>query len=425
VTEFWFVLIGALLIALALMARFIDRLPFSPAMIYLLVGFLLGPTCLNLIELHPQRIAGVLEMISCVALLIALFTVGIKMRVPVGDWRWSVPLRLATVSMLLTIALVALAAWWLLGLPPALALAVGGALAPTDPVLASDVQLRSATDRDALRFGLTGEGGLNDGTAYPFVLLGLGLAGLHDLGDWGWRWIAIDLVWGIAGGLGIGFLVGDLVARGVRHLRAWRSDAGLLDEFLLLGVIALSFGIAEACQGLGFLSVFAAALALRRADDERSDVRHADKQPLTPSMLKMNEQLERIVEVAIVLLVGAIISTGYWSFHGLVLAALLFLVIRPLAVFVGLLGSAPTLSRRVVAYAGWFGIRGIGSVYYAVLIAGFGVTPSTAVELLACVFTVIAASIVVHGISATPLMELHRARQGARRGSVGRVSDKG
>ena len=93
---------------------------------------------------------------------------------------------------------------------------IGAVLAPTDPVLASEVQLRSAQDRDSLRFGLTGEGGLNDGTAFPFVLLGLGAMGLHDLGWMGWRWVAVDLVWGTGGGLGIGFLLGTALARGVR-----------------------------------------------------------------------------------------------------------------------------------------------------------------------------------------------------------------
>src|SRR4029079_7767552 len=148
------------------------------------------------------------------------------------DWRWSVPLRLATITMGATIAGVALAAMFLLDFEWPLALVVGAMLAPTDPVLASDVQLRSAQDRDSLRFGLTGEGGLNDGTAFPFVLLGLGAMGLHDLGWMGWHWIVVDLVWGIGGGLGIGFLVGTALARGVRLLRAWRRDAVIFDEFL-------------------------------------------------------------------------------------------------------------------------------------------------------------------------------------------------
>ncbi len=406
---FWFVLVGVLLLFVALLGRFLDRLPVSPAMIYLVVGFLLGPAVFNALELHPMRNLVLLESISEIALLVALFTVGIKMRVPIGDWRWSLPLRLATVSMVLTIAGVALAAALLFGFEWGIALLLGAALAPTDPVLASDVQLTSPQDRDTLRFALTGEGGLNDGTAFPFVLLGLGLIGLHEMGPFGLRWIAVDVIWGTVGGLGIGFLVGDGIARGVRWLRRLRRDAFILDEFLLLGVIALAYGAAVAAESLGFLAVFAAGLALRRADDLHANARGADKSPLTPSMLSVNEQLERIVEVAIVLLVGAMISTGYWSVAGIGLAVLLFVVIRPLSVWLGVSGpDAVNQPRRLL---GWFGIRGIGSVYYAVYVASHEIPYGDAIDLLSCVFTVIAASIVVHGISATPLMDLYRRRR--------------
>jgi NhaP-type Na+/H+ or K+/H+ antiporter len=419
---FWFVLVGVLLVAIALMGRFLDRLPVSPAMIYLFVGFALGPAAFNVLELHPLRELSMLESITEIALLIALFTVGIKLRVPVGDWRWSLPLRLATVTMLITILGIAAVATLFLGFEWQVALVLGAVLAPTDPVLASDVQLRSAQDRDNLRFGLTGEGGLNDGTAFPFVLLGLGALGLHDLGWLGWRWIAVDLIWGIAGGLGIGFLVGTVLARIVRLLRAWRRDAVIFDEFLLLGVIALSYGLALAAHALGFLAVFAAGLALRRSDDIEADSkRAADKPPLTPSMLNVNEQLERIVEVAIVLLVGAMISTGYWSAAGLILAAMLFVVVRPLAVWLGVPDSVPgNAPRRLLS---WFGIRGIGSVYYAVYFAGYELRDAVATDVVSAVFTVVAASIILHGVSAAPLMELYRARRSRGRPPAP-VSDK-
>jgi len=411
-----------LLVVIALLGRFLDRLPVSPAMIYLLVGFALGPAGINALELHPLRELALLETLTEVALLIALFTVGVKLRVPIGDWRWSLPLRLATVSMGVTIAGTACVASWLLDFPPGLALATAAALAPTDPVLASEVQLRSPEDRDSLRFGLTGEGGLNDGTAFPFVLLGLGWLGLHDIGEWGARWIVVDLVWGTVAGLGIGFAIGAALARGVRALRARRRDAVILDEFLLLGVIALSYGVALAAHALGFLAVFAAGLALRRADDINADSHtDADKPPITPSLLNVNAQLERIAEVAIVLLVGAMISTGYWSVNGLVLAALLFCVIRPVSVWIGVLGMPPKTPKRLL---GWFGIRGIGSVYYAVYIARHEPGYAVVAEMLGCVFTVIAASIVVHGISAAPLMDLYQRRRARLRGTSPALSDK-
>lgn len=419
---FWFLLVGVLLIAVALLGRFLDRLPVSLAMIYLLVGFVLGPSVTNALELHPMRHLELLGTITEVALLIALFTVGIKLRVPVGDWRWALPMRLATVSMVLTIGGVTAVGVWLLGLPLAQALVLGAILAPTDPVLASDVQLRSPQDRDTLRFALTGEGGLNDGTAYPLVLLGLGLMGLHDIGPNGLRWLGVDVVWGTVGGLGIGFLVGMIVAQGVRWLRGHWPDAAIFDEFLLLGVIGLSYGAAQAAHTLGFLAVFAAGLALRRADDIHSKKRGTHEEPpLTPSMLNVNEQLERIVEVAIVLLVGSMISTGYWSVEGLLLAALLLLVIRPLSVWLGVIGDrAGRAPRRLLA---WFGIRGIGSVYYAVYVASHDIRHGAAVELISCVFTVIAASIIVHGISAAPLMELYQRRRDRSR-SQPALSDK-
>jgi sodium/hydrogen antiporter len=423
VGEFLFLLVGFLLIFIGLLGRFLDRLPVSPAMIYLFVGFALGPSVFDVLELHPMRELVLLEAITEIALLIALFTVGIKMRMPLGDGRWVLPLRLAPVSLMLTVAGVAAVAWWFMGWSAGLALLLGAALAPTDPVLASDVQLRSPQDRDTLRVSLTGEGGLNDGTAFPFVMLGLGLMGLHEIGAWGWRWALVDLLWSTAGGLAIGFGIGHAVARGARALRNWRRDAVILDEFLLLGVIGLSYGAALIAHTLGFLAVFAAGLALRRADDlQVTPARETAQAELTPSMLSVNEQLERIVEVAIVLLVGAMISTGYWSMAGLALAAVLFLVIRPLSVWLGV--SARTAGKTPRRLLGWFGIRGIGSVYYAVYIAAHDIRYGAAVELLACVFTVIAASIIVHGVSATPLMELYHRRRTHGQRTAATLSDK-
>jgi NhaP-type Na+/H+ or K+/H+ antiporter len=431
VNPFWFVLVGVLLIAIALLGRFLDRLPVSPAMIYLLVGFALGPAALNWLELHPLRNLQLLESLSEAAVLIALFTVGIKLRVPIGDLRWRLPVRLATVSMLITVVGVALVAWLFFGFGFGMAMLLGATLAPTDPVLASEVQLRSPEDRDALRFGLTGEGGLNDGSAFPFVLLALGILGAGEGTFAVWRWIGIDVIWSVTGGLGIGFLVGSALAAGVRSLRARFSSAVIFDEFLLLGVIALSYGAAMAAHALGFLAVFAAGLALRRADDLHSNSQPASStQPLTPSMLSVNEQLERIAEVAIVLLVGVIVSTGYWSVTGLGVAAALFVIIRPLSVWVGVAGlRLPAMQIRML---GWFGIRGIGSFFYAIFAVHLGsdqILSAEAEQFLSCVFTVIAASIIAHGISAAPLMELYqgrgnrgRARQGGPRTRM--VSDK-
>ena len=186
------------------------------------------------------------------------------MSVGLGDGRWLLPLRLAVVSMIVTVALIAAAGVAWLGLSLGAAILLGGILAPTDPVLAADVQVAEPTDRDRLRFSLTGEAGLNDGTAFPFVLLGLGLLGLHDLGASLWRWLAVDVLWGVGAGIDIGAALGTLVGRFVLYLRRTHKEAVGLDNFLALGLIGITYGLASWPHGYGFLAVFAAGVALRR-----------------------------------------------------------------------------------------------------------------------------------------------------------------
>jgi len=188
---------GVLLITMVLSGTLLNRLPMSNAMLYLAAGFALGPAGWAGVMLNPLTHAHFLERVAEVAVLISLFSVGLKLGLPLSNRDWLLPLRLAFVSMTLTVVLIAVAGVLLLGLPPGAAILLGAILAPTDPVLATAVQVESSGDRDRLRFSLTGEGGLNDGTAFPFVMLGLGLLGLHDLGIGGWHWLAVDVVWAI------------------------------------------------------------------------------------------------------------------------------------------------------------------------------------------------------------------------------------
>ena len=191
-----------------------DRLPdagarprrdhhFAPAghvrIVYLAVGLMLGPMALGMFHFDPIEESHLLETLTEIAVLISLFSAGVKMPVPITLKRWSPPIRLAWVSMSLTVGLVAAFAYYVLGLPLGAGVLLGAILAPTDPVLATDVQVRHADDRDQLRFTLTCEAGMNDGSAFPFVMLGLGLLGAHELGDFGWRWLAVDVVWATLG----------------------------------------------------------------------------------------------------------------------------------------------------------------------------------------------------------------------------------
>ncbi|MCE3285756.1 MAG: Na+/H+ antiporter, partial [Steroidobacteraceae bacterium] len=323
-----------------------------------------------------------------------------------------------------------------LGLPLGAALLLGAVLAPTDPVLASDVQVVGADDRDRLRFSLSAEGGLNDGTAFPFVMLGLGLLGLHELGPAGWRWIAVDVVWAVVAGLAIGAGCGAAVGRLVVYLRTRHKLSIGLDEFLALGLIALAYGIALLCQGYGFLAVLAAGVALRRVqqgdttavDGHRvtahvvgaRDTREAvatDEQSagayLMGEVQDFNEQLERIAEVAVVLVVGAMLHHVDFEARYFWLALVLMVVVRPLAVGAGLVGAP--VSREQRRLISWFGIRGIGSIYYLMYALNHGIPENLAKPLFDITLTTVAVSIVVHGISVTPLMEWYGRRQRAAR----------
>lgn len=425
----WYLVTGALFILIALAGTVLRRLPLTTAMLYLAVGVGLGPGGSRLITLNPQADSALLERITEIAVVVSLFTAGLKLRIPLSDRQWLLPVRLAFVSMALTVGLITFLGVTLLGLSLGAAILLGAILAPTDPVLASDVQVEHPWDRDHLRFSLTGEAGLNDGTAFPFVMLGLGLLGLHELGAYGWRWVAVDVVWAIGGGLSIGGLLGSLIGHVVLYLRREHKEATGLDDFLALGLIALSYGVAVLVHTYGFLAVFAAGLALRRIErestGEQSQARVKDMAKaenveevatdpeqapayMMQAVLGFNEQLERIGEVAVVLLVGGLLSFHFLPSSAFWFIPLLFLVLRPLAVWVGLLGAGA--SRTQSTLTAWFGIRGIGSLYYLMYAIQHGLPPATAQLLTTLTVTTIAVSIVVHGVSVTPLMKVYGKR---------------
>jgi NhaP-type Na+/H+ or K+/H+ antiporter len=447
----WSAIIGLLLVVMALSDTVLARLPVSTSMLYVLVGAAVSPLWLGLSSLTPVAHSKLLEHVAEVVVLLSLFTAGMKMSLGLGDGRWLLPLRLAIVSMLVTAAATAAVGVLLLGLPLGAAVVLGGILAPTDPVLASEVQLEAAGDRDRLRFSLTGEAGLNDGTAFPIVLLGLGLMGLHEIGLFGWRWFAVDLLWGTACGIAVGAALGTIVGKLVLYLRRSHREATGLDNFLALGLIALAYGGAQLAHGLGFLAVFAAGVALRRIEQRETkaatprraragkaaapasaevaehavadpDQTHAEQVAVHPqhapaymahAVSSFNEQIERIGEVVAVILIGMLLWAVDWQHARGWFVVLLLALIRPVSVALGLVGSRTSLSQRTLI--GWFGIRGIGSLYYVMYVINRGIAPDIANTLLALTLSVVVASITVHGISVTPLMAIYERAKGFSR----------
>jgi len=408
----WSLIIGALLLTMALAGTWLRRLPLSTAMLYLAAGVAIGPAGLVLMAPDPLVYSVILERASEVAVLISLFAVGLKLGLPFSDRGWRLPARLAIVSMTMTVAMIAAIGMVGLGLSLGASILLGAILAPTDPVLASDVQVVEASDRDRLRFSLTGEGALNDGAAFPFVMLGLGLLGLHDLGTGGWRWLAVDVLWATVGGLLIGGALGTLVGRLVVHLRSRHKASVGLDEFLALGLIALTYGLAVLSHTYGFLAVLAAGIALQRVTERPGKVARTASADLMQEVQGFNEQLERIAEVAIVLAIGGMLAYTYLHASAVWFVLVLLLVVRPVSVWVGLLGAPVSRDQRVLI--SWFGIRGIGSIYYLMFAINHGLPRALAEELIALTLAMVAASIVVHGISVTPLMNAYARRKERR-----------
>ncbi|MYM35835.1 sodium:proton antiporter [Duganella sp. FT94W] len=421
----WFLLIGLLMLARGLAASTIARSPLTSAIVYLGAGLLMGPSCLNLFHFDPFKASGPLEILAEIALLISLFSAGIKMPVPFSLSRWNAPLRLAWLSMALTVGLVALFCYYVLHLPAGAAVLLGGILAPTDPVLATDVQVRHAGDKDELRFNLTCEAGMNDGSAFPFVLLGLGMLHMGEAGDHYWRWLLVDVIWASAAAVAVGVAAGAGLARLGWRLRILAPRHEIMDDLVGLGLIAVVFGVSSLIKASGFLAVFFAAVALRQtelklagAPKDRQGLREPELSksqaaqasenkdvPLVVSAeaLVFKEHLERLSELTLVLLLGGMISLRELPYETIGVAAFLFVVARPLSVYVGLIGSGT--GKRMRAMIGWFGVRGIGSIFYLVYAIQAGLPPNMSKQLTGIALGVIMLSILVHGFSVKPLID--------------------
>jgi sodium/hydrogen antiporter len=363
---------------------------------------------------------------------VALMGVGLALDRPLdlrrpGTWRaWGATWRLLGIAMPLSIAGVALVGWWVMGLAPAAAVLLGAVLAPTDPVLASDVQVEGPTtldqhdledemeidERDEVRFALTSEAGLNDGLAFPFVYFAILMATTGAFTEWGLHWLAWELVGKIVVGVAIGTAVGWGLAKvAFRSRRPSLRLAETGEPLLALAAILLSYGVAEVAGGYGFLSVFACGMTLRSA--ERGHDYHVH-------MHAVIDRLERLLTLAVLLFLGVAMTNGLLSgltWQGAAVGACLVFVLRPLAGWLALAVGRPrprvgshALGRRECRAAAWLGVRGVGSLYYiayALIEADFGDHPL----LWSTVAFTVALSVLVHGVAATPIMRgLDRAR---------------
>jgi NhaP-type Na+/H+ or K+/H+ antiporter len=390
-------LIGAAVLASAGLPRLIRALPLSLPMVLLLLGGAVG-----LLEAaapipdphdHPQLTERVTEFL----VIVALMSAGLKLDTPLGRRRWDVTWRLLGIAMPLSILLIALTGWGLLAMAPASALLLGAVLAPTDPVLAADVQVGRPGEGDGprVRFALTSEAGLNDGLAFPFANLAIAWTLHAHEPALGWlaHWLAVDLAWKVAAGIAVGWLAGRLAAWLLFGLPRGLAETSY--GFVVVGLTALAYGLTELAHGYGFLGVFVAGLTLRAAER-----RHAFHRQLHDFAV----ELEHLTLAVLLLLLGASFTSQYlhlvtWPI--LLAACVILLVVRPLSGMVSLAGGRDPLPDRLAI--AFFGIRGIGSFYYL----AYAVTAAQmedAGELWTTLTLVVVLSILVHGALAGPVM---------------------
>ncbi len=401
--------LGVAVLATAVLPGLLHQRPLSMPIIAVALGAALFSLPVGLDGPRPGTDDEIVERLTELVVIVSLTGAGLKLRRRVGWRSWATTWRLLAITMPLTVAAIAALGVVALGLPLAAAVLLGAVLAPTDPVLASEVQLPGpgnghdddAAQDDPIRFSLTSEAGLNDGLAFPLTNLAIAIA---VGGNWFVGWLVDDVIVKLTIGLVAGVVFGRIVAwltfRRSSPFALARSGEGLV----AFGITLAVYGLTELLHGYGFLAVFVAAVTLRQREESHE---------FLGVMHDFADTLERIASLLFLLLLGGAAVDG--ALAGLTVPGALIglgvvFVVRPVAGWLGLLGTdQSTGSRLAIAF---FGIRGMGTIYYL----AHAVTEEFFTEIrpvwAVAVFTILV-SIVVHGVSAGPVLARLDRRAGA------------
>jgi len=375
---------------------------FSASIIYLLLG-LAASAGIHLLDgrrIDPIADAELVERIAEIALVVAVFTAGLKVERRLGWREWRTVGLLLMLVLPATIALIAVFGVYVMGLSLGAAIVLGAALAATDPVLAGDVGIgapgEQTNEPEEARFAVSAEAGLNDGLAFPFLLLGfvvLGGAGASSYVEWA----LADVLYAVP----VGGLVGGLAGYGLAALVVPLRHRGLFDDrfdgFLALAAPLLIYGAAEVLGAYGFLAGFAGGLAFRRYEFGHDYNRRVHDGA---------EMVEKFLELAVILLLGSMVTVAALDEPGLtgwLLAPVLLVAIRPVVVLI-LFARQPVTSGRERSFIAWFGVRGVAALYYvAFAVEADVLAPGEESTVVWTAIVCIAVSIVVHGITGAPL----------------------
>jgi len=387
-------IIGAGILGMAWMPAFTAKTKISYSIIYVLLGMLLYGIFDFLPAPDPKKNPELTTHLTELVVLVSLMCTGLKIDQKFSFRTWGIPFRLVTITMFLCIATVTAIGVYYFNMPLASALLLAAVLSPTDPVLATDVQVGDPNeeDRDNAKFSLTAEAGFNDGMAFPFVWLAITVAMISAGGDgflitWAWK----HLVYQILAGALCGFLIGKLLAYVLFTLAKKYESIGTNDGFVSIALTLFVYGVTEMVHGYGFIAVFIAALTLRNY--ERGHKYHN-------RLHAFSDQMERIFVAILLILFGGSLVRGILDYLTWPMAAfgvVFIFVIRPVCALIGLIGTKLKIQEKLVI--GFFGIRGVGSVYY--LAFAFGtVFFKEQDQLWSLVAFIILISIGIHGLTA-------------------------
>jgi len=390
----------------ALFPVIFKRTSISLPMLQVSFGLMMGYWWTSLSFLDPINNGVIIEKLTEIVILVSLVGAGIKIDTEFSWQLWRPTIRLLLITMPIGIFAMAGLGYYAFGLSLGAAILLGAVLAPTDPVLASSIQVGPPNTgrEDTPRFTLTSEAGLNDGLAFPFVYLAIKVAEAFSEGqafnyEMLWSWFTHDVLWKIGAGVLVGVLVGKALAKVVfsRHTRETTISQG----YVVIALTLVAYGVAEYVHSYGFIAVFVAAFAFRRSECE-----HTYHQKLHD----FAEQSEGLLMSLVLVIFGMFLGQGLQSgveltWRVYIVSFTFLLLIRPIGGFIALSGlNLPRTEKYAISA---LGIRGIGTLYYLsyALNQGF-FAEDDALKLWIVCSIVILASIFIHGLSATRLLKM-------------------
>jgi NhaP-type Na+/H+ or K+/H+ antiporter len=386
-------ILGLAFLASAWLSSKLTHLPFSLPMMWLGIGFFISFFGRNIPDINPFKYSALTEHLTELIIIISLLGAGLKVDRLMGWKSWNDTWRLLGITMPLSIALTTALSFYLLDFPFAVALLLGSLLAPTDPVLASDVQVGPPNkgEEHDVRFALTSEASLNDGLAFPFVMLAIVLTMKQPTGpiwiEWYIWYFVGKVIIGIVAGSTVGYLTAKLILKPIPKMI-------IRDEFIAIALAFIAYGSTQLIYGYGFLAVFIAAYVFRHYKHEHK---------FHTILYNFSDQVELLIVPILLVLMGIFIYQGIFAFlqwEEVLLSIIFIFLIRPFSGLVGLCGSKTTFYHKLIISI--FGIRGIGSFYYlAYAINQTNYFNQYGQQLWRVSLLIVIISIVLHGMSAS------------------------